>query len=61
MLDGFVYAIGGWDGNFRWDSVEYYNILTNLFAGLVILDRFMYAIGGWEGNVRLDREEYYNM
>lgn len=24
-LDGFVYAVGGWEGGSRLDSVEYYN------------------------------------
>lgn len=32
MLDGFMYAIGGWDGNVRLDSVEYYNIETNVWT-----------------------------
>jgi len=32
MLDGFMYAIGGWDGNVRLDSVEFYNIETNIWT-----------------------------
>ena len=29
MLDGFVYAVGGWEGASRLDSVERYNPSTN--------------------------------
>jgi uncharacterized protein HemY len=32
MLDGFLYAIGGWDGTVRLDSVEFYNIETNIWT-----------------------------
>jgi len=32
MLDGFMYAIGGWDGTVRLDSVEFYNIETNIWT-----------------------------
>lgn len=31
MLDGFVYAVGGWEGRSRLDSVECYNPHTNLW------------------------------
>jgi hypothetical protein len=29
MLDGSVYAVGGWEGSFRLDSVERYDPDTN--------------------------------
>lgn len=29
MLDGCVYAAGGWEGSFRLDSVERYDPATN--------------------------------
>ena len=29
MLDGFVYAVGGWEGTSRLDSVERYNPESN--------------------------------
>ena len=32
ILDGHVYAIGGWDGNCRLDSVERYDPGTNSWA-----------------------------
>jgi len=32
MLDGHVYAIGGWDGSGRLDSVERYNPQLNTWT-----------------------------
>ena len=32
MLDGFVYAVGGWEGSARLDSVERYCQLTNSWS-----------------------------
>lgn len=32
MLDGHVYAIGGWDGSSRLDSVERYNPVLNTWS-----------------------------
>ena len=32
ILDGHVYAIGGWDGNSRLDSVESYDPGTNSWS-----------------------------
>ncbi|XP_078612132.1 kelch-like protein 24 [Branchiostoma floridae x Branchiostoma japonicum] len=32
MLDGFVYAVGGWEGSSRLDSVERYSPATNSWA-----------------------------
>ena len=29
MLDGFIYAVGGWEGSSRLDSIERYNPSTN--------------------------------
>ncbi|VDI02695.1 kelch-like protein 20, partial [Mytilus galloprovincialis] len=58
MLDGFMYAIGGWDGNVRLDSVEYYNIETNVWTVIppmkialtspacVSLNGMLYVTGG---------------
>lgn len=31
MLDGCVYAVGGWEGSFRLDSVERYDSTTNVW------------------------------
>lgn len=32
MLDGFVYAVGGWEGSYRLDSVERYDPSTNSWS-----------------------------
>lgn len=57
MLDGFVYAVGGWEGNFRLHSVECYNPYTNSWQftesfkmavtspAVVALDGLLYVTG----------------
>ncbi len=55
MLDGYVYAVGGWDGRSRLDSVERYDPGTNTWQG-----RLFYAVGGWDGRSRLDSVERYD-
>lgn len=57
MLDGFVYAVGGWEGRSRLDSVECYNPHTNLWQftesykmavtspAAVALDGLLYVTG----------------
>ena len=37
MLDGYVYAIGGWEGSSRLDTVERYNPETNSWASVASL------------------------
>ena len=32
MLDGYVYAIGGWEGTVRLDSIERYNPVSNTWT-----------------------------
>lgn len=32
MLDGCVYAVGGWEGSYRLDSVERYDPSTNSWS-----------------------------
>ena len=34
MLDGFVYAVGGWEGSSRLDSVERYNSESNTWHSI---------------------------
>ena len=34
MLDGFVYAVGGWEGSSRLDSVERYNPESNSWQAI---------------------------
>lgn len=57
MLDGFVYAVGGWEGRSRLDSVECYNPHTNAWQftesvkmavtspAVVALDGLLYVTG----------------
>lgn len=59
MLDGFVYAVGGWEGRSRLDSVECYNPHTNTWQftasvkmavtspAVVALDGLLYVTGTW--------------
>ena len=37
MLDGYVYAIGGWEGASRLDTVEKYNPETNTWSSVASL------------------------
>lgn len=37
LLDGFIYAVGGWDGSVRLASVERYNIATNGWASIATM------------------------
>ena len=34
LLDGFVYAVGGWEGSSRLDSVERYNSESNTWHSI---------------------------
>lgn len=57
MLDGFVYAVGGWEGRSRLDSMECYNPQTNSWEftksvkmavtspAVVALDGLLYVTG----------------
>ncbi|KAK9502604.1 hypothetical protein O3M35_011343 [Rhynocoris fuscipes] len=58
ILDGYVYAVGGWEGSFRLDSVERYDPATNTWtlvtpmktaltsAAVVAADGMLYVTGG---------------
>ena len=37
MLDGYVYAVGGWEGSSRLDSVEKYDPETNVWTPVASL------------------------
>lgn len=57
ILDGYVYAVGGWEGSFRLDSVEKYDPATNTWtlvtpmktaltsAAVVAADGMLYVTG----------------
>lgn len=58
MLDGFVYAVGGWEGSYRLDSVERYDPSTNSWSliepmklavtspAVIAHDGMLYVTGG---------------
>lgn len=66
MLDGFVYAVGGWEGRSRLDSVECYNPHTNTWQftesvkmavtspAVVALDGLLYVTGRKRGQVFIE-------
>lgn len=63
MLDGYVFAVGGWEGRSRLDSVECYNPHTNTWQfmesvkmavtspAVVALDGLLYVTGSAHKNV----------
>ncbi|XP_048465841.1 kelch-like protein 20 isoform X1 [Rhincodon typus] len=74
MLDGFVFAVGGWEGSSRLDSVECYNPHTNTWhflesmkmavtsPAVVALHGFLYVAGGavLEDGDGMDLVQVYN-
>ncbi|XP_066546115.1 kelch-like protein diablo isoform X2 [Amia ocellicauda] len=74
MLDGFVFAVGGWEGHSRLDSVECYNPHTNTWhfvesmkmavtsPAVVALDGLLYVTGGavLEDGDGMDLAQVYN-
>ncbi|XP_033908286.2 kelch-like protein diablo isoform X2 [Acipenser ruthenus] len=74
MLDGFVFAVGGWEGHSRLDSVECYNPHTNSWQfvepmkmavtspAVVALDGLLYVTGGavLEDGDGMDLAQVYN-
>ncbi|XP_039631374.1 kelch-like protein 3 [Polypterus senegalus] len=74
MLDGFVFAVGGWEGHSRLDSVECYNPHINMWhfvesmkmavtsPAVVALDGLLYVTGGavLEDGDGMDLAQVYN-
>ncbi|XP_065223954.1 kelch-like protein diablo [Planococcus citri] len=58
VLDGYIYAVGGWEGSYRLDSMERYDPNSNTWtmvhklkmavtsAAVVAYDRMLYVAGG---------------
>lgn len=71
-LNGMIYAIGGYDGHNRLNTVERYNPRTNQWsvippmnmqrsdASACTLQERIYATGGFNGQECLDSAEYYD-
>jgi hypothetical protein len=70
MLDGYVFAVGGWEGRSRLDSVECYNPHTNTWQfmesvkmavtspAVVALDGLLYVTGRRDHCSPTSRELY---
>ncbi|XP_050164047.1 kelch-like protein 18 isoform X1 [Myiozetetes cayanensis] len=71
VLNGLLYAIGGYDGQLRLSTVEVYNPETDSWSkvesmnskrsamGTVVLDGQIYVCGGYDGNSSLNSVESY--
>ncbi|NXO45019.1 KLH18 protein, partial [Locustella ochotensis] len=72
VLNGLLYAIGGYDGQLRLSTVEVYNPDTDCWSkvesmnskrsamGTVVLDGQIYVCGGYDGNSSLNSVESYS-
>ncbi|KAI1242508.1 hypothetical protein IHE44_0000037 [Lamprotornis superbus] len=72
VLNGLLYAIGGYDGQLRLSTVEVYNPDTDSWSkvesmnskrsamGTVVLDGQIYVCGGYDGNSSLNSVESYS-
>ncbi|KAG8549494.1 hypothetical protein GDO81_021015 [Engystomops pustulosus] len=70
---GLLYAVGGFDGENRLNTVECYHPENDHWysvasmktirsgAGVVCLDNYLYAAGGYDGNNQLNTVERYNI
>ncbi|NXO01417.1 KLH18 protein, partial [Rhinopomastus cyanomelas] len=72
VVNGLLYAIGGYDGQLRLSTVEVYNPETDSWSkvesmnskrsamGTVVLDGQIYVCGGYDGNSSLNSVESYS-
>uniref|UniRef100_A0A8C5WRU6 Kelch like family member 18 n=1 Tax=Laticauda laticaudata TaxID=8630 RepID=A0A8C5WRU6_LATLA len=72
VLNGLLYAIGGYDGQWRLSTVEVYNPETDSWSrvgsmnskrsamGTVVLDGQIYVCGGYDGTSSLNSVEAYS-
>ena len=72
VLNGIIYAIGGFDGAFRVKSVDCYDPQNNIWTscppmearrstlGVGVLNNLIYAVGGFDGSIGLQSAEVYN-
>lgn len=74
FLDGFVYAIGGYDGNAKkmlstcerydlmkdeWELIDSLKKQKCAFAATAVNNRYIYVFGGFDGRERLNTVERY--
>lgn len=72
ILDGQLYALGGYDGTQHLSTVECYSPCTDqwvsaadmrskrCYVGAILLSERLYAIGGYDGMTLLDSIECYD-
>uniref|UniRef100_H2T9S7 Kelch-like family member 18 n=1 Tax=Takifugu rubripes TaxID=31033 RepID=H2T9S7_TAKRU len=72
VVNGLLYAIGGYDGQSRLSTVEVYNPETDSWTrvssmnsqrsamGTVVIDGHIYVCGGYDGKSSLNSVEFYN-
>lgn len=72
VLNGIVYAIGGFNGSLRVRTVDCYDPQTNQWTtcpsmearrstlGVGVLHNLIYAVGGFDGSIGLQSAEVYN-
>lgn len=72
VLNGIVYAIGGFNGSMRVKSVDCYDPQTKQWTnctqmearrstlGVAVLNNMIYAVGGFDGSIGLQSAEVFN-
>lgn len=72
VLDGLVYAVGGFNGTQRIKTVDCYDPQTNRWStvapmdarratlGADVLDRKIFAVGGFDGQIGLQSAEFFD-
>ncbi len=58
LLDGFIYAVGGWEGSSRLDSVERYEVETNTWSHVTNMRMAVTspAVVTYQGNRQTDQK-----
>ncbi|KAK3607148.1 hypothetical protein CHS0354_034304 [Potamilus streckersoni] len=73
LVNGLVYAVGGFNGSLRVRTVDVYDPKTDTWRpstsmearrstlGVAVLNGLIYAVGGFDGSSGLESAEYYNV
>ncbi|KAK7112668.1 kelch-like protein 2 [Littorina saxatilis] len=72
VLNGLVYAVGGFNGSLRVRSIDVYDPLSDTWnscpsmearrstLGVAVLNGLIFAVGGFDGSTGLDSAEYFD-